>query len=440
MLAEADGRYHYVIIDCPPSLNMLTLNALVASHSVLIPMQCEYYALEGLSALLDTIEGVKQRANPGLRIEGILRTMYDPRSSLTRDVSRQLLKFFGEKVFRTVIPRNIRLAEAPSHGLPVDPLRSAVPRSGRIHGARRRTQTTQHGWGGRGVIKKRGLGRGLDALLGSGDRASDDADVATGTSLAEIAIDEIHPGQYQPRRNIRDEGIAELAASIKAQGVMQPIVLRHRAIGGYEIIAGERRWRASQLAGLDRIPAVIKDVSDERAVAMALIENIQREDLNPLEEALALQRLSEEFHLTQQQAADAVGKSRVAVTNLLRLLNLAPPVREMLAEGELEMGHARALLSLSALEQEQAARQVIARGLSVRQTEALVRQRLRPAVVDADCGGSTQGPGYRSVSRSNSRSGSALLSRSTSTARIPGTLVIRYTSVDELEGILTHLR
>jgi len=230
------------------------------------------------------------------------------------------------------------------------------------------------------VIKKRGLGRGLDALLGTAEHQSDEEVAApVGTNLAEIAVDQIHPGQYQPRRNIRDEGIAELAASIKAQGVMQPIVLRHRAIGGYEIIAGERRWRAAQLAGLDCIPAVIKEVSDERAVAMALIENIQREDLNPLEEALALQRLSEEFHLTQQQAADAVGKSRVAVTNLLRLLNLTAPVREMLAEGELEMGHARALLSLSPLEQEQAARQVVAKGLSVRQTEALVRQRMRPA-------------------------------------------------------------
>jgi ParB family chromosome partitioning protein len=283
------------------------------------------------------------------------------------------------------------------------------------------------------------LGRGLDALLGSAEVSSSDSVVSSGSNLAEIPIDTIQPGPYQPRRNIRDDGIAELAASIKAQGVMQPIVLRHRAIGGYEIIAGERRWRAARLAGLDRIPAIIKDVSDEHAVAMALIENIQREDLNPLEEALALQRLSEEFHLTQQQAADAVGKSRVAVTNLLRLLNLAAPVREMLAERELEMGHARALLSLAPLEQEQAARQVIARGLSVRQTEALVRQRSQPRPL-------TPLPAARSKDPDTARLEVELSGRIGAPVTITfdgkgaGTLVVRFNSVDELEGVLAHLR
>ncbi len=287
--------------------------------------------------------------------------------------------------------------------------------------------------------RKRGLGRGLDALLGSAEVSSSDSVVSSGSNLAEIPIDTIQPGPYQPRRNIRDDGIAELAASIKAQGVMQPIVLRHRAIGGYEIIAGERRWRAARLAGLDRIPAIIKDVSDEHAVAMALIENIQREDLNPLEEALALQRLSEEFHLTQQQAADAVGKSRVAVTNLLRLLNLAAPVREMLAERELEMGHARALLSLAPLEQEQAARQVIGRGLSVRQTEALVRQRSQPRPL-------TPLPAARSKDPDTARLEVELSGRIGAPVTITfdgkgaGTLVVRFNSVDELEGVLAHLR
>ncbi len=287
--------------------------------------------------------------------------------------------------------------------------------------------------------RKRGLGRGLDALLGSAEVSSSDSVASSDSNLAEIPIDTIQPGPYQPRRNIRDDGIAELAASIKAQGVMQPIVLRHRAIGGYEIIAGERRWRAARLAGLDRIPAIIKDVSDEHAVAMALIENIQREDLNPLEEALALQRLSEEFHLTQQQAADAVGKSRVAVTNLLRLLNLAAPVREMLAERELEMGHARALLSLSPLEQEQTARQVIARGLSVRQTEALVRQRSQPRAL-------TPLPAARSKDPDTARLEVELSGRIGAPVTITfdgkgaGTLVVRFNSVDELEGVLAHLR
>ncbi len=290
-------------------------------------------------------------------------------------------------------------------------------------------------------MKKRGLGRGLDALLGSSEPASNEIaeSDAGATNLAEVAVDQVHPGQYQPRRTIRDEGIAELAASIKAQGVMQPIVLRHRAMGGYEIIAGERRWRASQLAGLERIPAVIKDVSDERAVAMALIENIQREDLNPLEQALALQRLSEEFHLTQQQAADAVGKSRVAVTNLLRLLNLAPPVREMLSEGELEMGHARALLSLAPLEQEQAARQVVAKGLSVRQTEALVRQRTRPAPLTPFAAVRRKDPDTERLEVELSERIGAPVSINFD-GKSTGSLVIRYSTVDELEGILTHLR
>ncbi len=288
------------------------------------------------------------------------------------------------------------------------------------------------------MIKKRGLGRGLDALLGSIDTVGAESDPSS-TNLAEVAIDQIHPGQYQPRRSIRDEGIAELAASIRAQGVMQPIVLRHRAIGGYEIIAGERRWRASQLAGLERIPAVVKDVSDERAVAMALIENIQREDLNPLEEALALQRLSEEFHLTQQQAADAVGKSRVAVTNLLRLLNLAPPVREMLAVGELEMGHARALLSLAPLEQERTARQVVTRGLSVRQTEALVRQRSRPASATPAGATRRKDPDTERLEVELSERIGAPVSINFD-GKSAGSLVIRYSTVDELEGILTHLR
>ena len=289
------------------------------------------------------------------------------------------------------------------------------------------------------MIKKRGLGRGLDALLGASSDTDAAVERAPSASLGEIPIDDIHPGQYQPRRSIRDEGIAELAASIRAQGVMQPIVLRHRAVGGYEIIAGERRWRAAQLAGLDRIPAVVKDVSDERAVAMALIENIQREDLNPLEEALALQRLSEEFHLTQQQAADAVGKSRVAVTNLLRLLNLAPPVREMLAAGELEMGHARALLSLSALEQEQAARLVVARGLSVRQTEALVRQKTRPSPLTPIAATRRKDPDTERLEVELSERVGAPVAINYD-GKSNGTLVIRYSTLDELEGILTHIK
>ncbi len=294
------------------------------------------------------------------------------------------------------------------------------------------------------MTKKRGLGRGLDALLGSDTSAAGDlgARSSTGdhktdrsTHMREIPVDQVYAGKYQPRKNIKQESLEELAASIRVQGVIQPIVLRGKKSGGYEIIAGERRWRATLLAGLETIPAVITDVSDERAIAMALIENIQREDLNPLEESLALRRLQEEFELTQQQVADAVGKSRVTVTNLLRLLNLCSNVREMLADGLLEMGHARALLSLDAYEQEKLARKVISGGLSVRQTEALVRSRaagdLKPAprISDPD----TQ----RLETELSEKIGAPV---SVVDKKGKGQVIIRYSSLEELDGILEHLR
>ena len=288
------------------------------------------------------------------------------------------------------------------------------------------------------MTRKKGLGRGLDALLStsSSEDVQPNPGSQTSSSLREIPLDEIYAGRYQPRRNIKEESLEELAASIRVQGVMQPIVLRTRAAGGYEIIAGERRWRATQLAGLDHIPAVINDVSDQRAVAMALIENIQREDLNPLEESMALQRLQEEFQLTQQQVADAVGKSRVAVTNLLRLLNLSSGVREMLAAGEVEMGHARALLSLDSYDQEKMARRVVAKGLSVRQTEALVRKMLT--------GGSTvekkthsSDPDLMRLERDLSDKVGAPVNITNNKGK--GQLVIKYSNIDELQGILGHI-
>src|SRR5690606_6444363 len=192
--------------------------------------------------------------------------------------------------------------------------------------------------------------------------------------LAHIPVEFCQRGKYQPRRDMHPEQLEELAESIKAQGVMQPIVVRQIGPDRYEIIAGERRWRATQLAGVDTIPAVIRDVTDEAAIAMALIENIQREDLNPIEEAVALKRLQDEFGLTQQEVADAVGKSRTTVTNLLRLIQLTGEVRTMLEHGDLEMGHARAMLTLTEEQQVEVARAIVAKGLSVRQTEALVRR------------------------------------------------------------------
>lgn len=291
-------------------------------------------------------------------------------------------------------------------------------------------------------MSRRRLGRGLDALLSSSPESAGNPareKVATEPSTAglkELTITDIVRGRYQPRREFDDASLQEMAASIRAQGLLQPIIVRSRPQGGYELIAGERRWRAAQIAGLEQIPAVIREVSDKQASAMALIENIQREDLNPLEEAAALERLKDEFQLTQQQIADAVGKSRVAVTNLLRLLNLAPAVRELLLSGALEMGHARALLSLELLEQERLAKVVADKGLSVRQTEALVRRQQNPTPHGPS-------PGKDSDTLHLEQEITDKLGAPVTiehTARGKGRLVIRYTSLDELDGILHHLR
>ena len=222
--------------------------------------------------------------------------------------------------------------------------------------------------------RKNGWGRGLDALLNASVEPVEVGRVGAQGDFVQIDIDQITPGTYQPRRHIKEAGLDELAASIKAQGVMQPIVVRKNKEGLYELIAGERRWRATGLAGLHSIPAVVREISDEQAAAMALIENLQREDLNPYEEAMALGRLRDQFGLTQQQIADAIGKSRTTVTNILRLLNLSSSVAALLEHGDIEMGHARALLALEPESQGITASKVKAKGLSVRKTEMLVKQ------------------------------------------------------------------
>jgi len=281
-------------------------------------------------------------------------------------------------------------------------------------------------------VSKRRLGRGLDALLSSSAIA-----VPPTSERNEVPIDSVVRSRYQPRKDFNEEALLELVASIKAQGLMQPIVVRPRPQGGYELIAGERRWRAAQRAGMKTIPALIRDATDEQASAMTIVENIQREDLNPLEEAAGLERLKEEFQLTQQQIADAVGKSRVAVTNLLRLLNLEPKVRDLLASGALEMGHARALLTLDSIEQLRTAQLVAKRQLSVRQTEALVRR--------------IQSATSTSAKRAQIDMDTQLLEREitekigapvkiSQNAKGKGQVVIRYSSLDELDGILRHLR
>ena len=284
--------------------------------------------------------------------------------------------------------------------------------------------------------RRKGLGRGLDALLGEANAA---ADSAVADDLRELPLDQLEGGRYQPRREFDPAALQALAQSIRTQGVVQPIVVRALPESDhYEIIAGERRWRAAQLAELETIPSIIRDISDEMAVAVALIENIQREDLNPLEEANALQRLTGEFGMTHQAIAEAVGRSRVGVSNLLRLLELCDEVKAFIGEGALEMGHARALLALDAKAQAEAATRVVKRGLTVRQTEALVRQLLA-----GESGESAEPPRPDPTIR---RLQDDLADRLGASVRIEagqrgkGRLVIRYNSLDELDGILEHIR
>ncbi len=287
------------------------------------------------------------------------------------------------------------------------------------------------------VTKKRGLGRGLDALL---SKSSDEPDsVRDGEQLRTLAVDLMHRGQYQPRMDMDQEALDELADSIKSQGLIQPILVRPLQGGkNYEIIAGERRWRAAQKAGLHEVPVVIREVSDQTAMCMALIENIQREDLNPLEEAQALHRLLDEFQMTHEGIAEAVGRSRSSVSNLLRLLELDGKVKKYVQSRELEMGHARALLSLSKAKQLEVARKVVKKGLSVRETEALVRN-LQTKTSTKKTRENKLDPNIRHLQEELSeRLGAAVKISHSSKGK--GTLSVSYHSLDELEGILSRIK
>ncbi|MCL2345414.1 MAG: ParB/RepB/Spo0J family partition protein [Desulfobulbus sp.] len=283
------------------------------------------------------------------------------------------------------------------------------------------------------MIKMKGLGRGLDALLAGNDKAQ-------GDEQRDLPVERLRPGKYQPRTRMDQDSLAELAASIKAQGIMQPILVRavDNTPGAerYEIVAGERRWRAAQLAGLADVPVLVRAIPDEQALAMALIENIQRENLNPLEEAQGLQRLVDEFGLTHQQAADAVGRSRPAASNLLRLLQLSAPVQELLLAGQLDMGHARALLPLPAAQQAAVARRIGEKGLSVRDTERLVQNILNPPKaaparpVDRDL--------LRLQEELSDTIGAAVAIRSNKKGA--GKITIEFGDLEQLDGILGRLR
>lgn len=285
--------------------------------------------------------------------------------------------------------------------------------------------------------KKRGLGKGLDALLTSNKApaittSTDELTSSADNNLKHLPVEQLKPGKYQPRKDMSEDSLDELAHSIKAQGVIQPIVVRQVDAFEYEIIAGERRWRASQRAQLTEVPCIIKDCPDEAAVAIALIENIQREDLNAMEEAIALQRLMEEFELTHQQTADAVGKSRTAVSNLLRLNQLNPDVKTMLEHGDLDMGHARALLALEGETQTEVAQTVVSKELTVRETETLVKDTLDPKPQKEK---QPKDPDVLSLENKLSEQFGAKVSIDYN-EKGKGKLVINYASLNELDGIL----
>lgn len=289
------------------------------------------------------------------------------------------------------------------------------------------------------MARKRVIGeKGLGALLKGSNIEPLKQSEADEKYLREIPVELIQRGKYQPRRDMDQQALEELAESIRQQGIMQPIVVRPILESKYEIIAGERRWRASQLAQLDRVPAIVRDVPDEAAVAMALIENIQRENLNAMEEAFALKRLQDEFELTQTEVAEAIGKSRSTVTNLLRLMNLHDDVKLMLEHGDLEMGHGRALLSLSYDEQLTAANQVNLKSMSVRQTEAFVRKLLENPQPKKQSK-PAKDPNVRQLEEELSEKLGASIEINQGT-RGKGKLVITYNSLDELDGILSHIK
>lgn len=291
--------------------------------------------------------------------------------------------------------------------------------------------------------KRQSLGKGLDALLGLAEEINADQTIAADNTplkdseLKQIPVEFLQRGEYQPRREFNSESLQELADSIASQGLIQPIVVREIAQNKYEIIAGERRWRAAQLAGLDTVPAMLREISDQATIAIALIENIQREDLNAIEESQALIRLQDEFNLTQQQVAEAVGKSRPSVTNLMRLASLQPLVQQQLERGDIDLGHAKCLLSLEGDTQILAARTVASDGLTVRQTEALVKKLQSPNPHKKNSSTPNQDIVNLQTQLSEKLGAAVKIQHG---SRGSGKLTISYNSVDELDGILSHLK
>ena len=427
---EVVADYDVVLIDCPPSLGLLTVNALAAAQEVMIPIQCEYYALEGLSQLLKNVELVTGNLNPELKVGGVVLTMYDARTKLSKDVAAQIREFFGDVAYRTVVPRSVRLSEAPSYGEPIEAF-DPMSRGAIAYRQLGREFVERHFEEEEGVSpRKAGLGRGLEALIPAGTEEPLDVE------FLHINIEEIIENPDQPRSRFDDDSLNELAASIKEVGVLQPVVVTS-AEEGYVLVAGERRWRAARRAGIKTIPAVVRGSVGDSTLVEALVENVQRQDLTPLEEAHAYRQLLEDYGMSQDQVADRVGKSRPAVSNTLRLLQLPGPVQTMVDAGHLSAGAARALLGV---EDEKytiyLAEKAIHEGWSVRQVEDAVRTRR-----EMETGEDVQAPKVRQVrpveiieleNRLSERLGTKV---KISFRKEKGKVEIRFGSVAELERI-----
>jgi chromosome partitioning protein len=446
---QGKPRYDYIFIDCPPTLNLLTINALVAAERVLVPLQCEYYALEGLSQLIDTIQRVQETLNPKLEIDGIALTMYDPRNNLALQVAEEVKKHF--RVYSSVIPRNVRLSEAPSHGKP------ALLYDVQSRGAQAYLALAREILQSRSLLRmarppRVALGEGVNTLF-RGPRAATvptptPAPASTETPSERVVflcpIEQVFPRDGQPRQFFDPERMAELTASIKDRGLIEPIVVRRLAADRYEIVAGERRWRACKEAGLREIQVIVKDLNASEAFELALIENIQREDLNAIELAEAYQRLVHEFGYTHDQLAELVRKSRAAISNTMRLLRLPARVRDLVLKGELTEGHARPLLGLDDDEQiERAAESIHRDKLTVRQAEALVQSLKPPPPPEKP-----EKPARpKDSSTVNLRDLEEALSRHLSAkvqvrkrSNDKGSIVIAYNTLDELDRILLQIR
>ncbi len=373
MLEPLKPSYDFILIDCSPSLGLVTLNALVAADSVLIPVQCEYFALEGLGKLLNTINMTKSKLNPELEIEGFLLTMYDSRLRLANQVATEVREHFGELAFDTIIQRNTRLSEAPSYGKPALLYDAASTGSvNYLNLAKEFIKKNKKNGISDMNPKNKGLGRGLGAIFEI--EGKDLPAKKSNHAFEEVEIASVVPNPKQPRTHFDEQALGELAESIRTLGVIQPLTVKKEDDGKYTIISGERRWRASQLAGLETVPVYIREADDQHVLEMSIVENIQRQDLNAIEVALSLQRLVDECSLTQDSLGERIGKKRSTVANYMRLLKLPVEIQLAIREELISMGHARALITVESPELQVALlKKIIKKGLSVRQVEEMVK-------------------------------------------------------------------